>query len=87
VDDLSITGPPPELEAPRDLALDVQADHVRLVWRQSAGAAFYRVYLSGSADRVVAPENLYTTTSDTTVTVPMSDIRFDEFFFQVTASK
>jgi len=87
VDDLSITGPPPELEAPRDLMLDVRADHVRLVWRPSVGAAFYRVYLSGSADRVVAPQNLYTTTSDTTVTVPMSDIRFDEFFFQVTASK
>ena len=87
VDDLSITGPPPELEPPRDLTLDVQTDHVRLVWRQSAGAAFYRVYLSGSADRVIAPENLYTTTADTFLTVPMSDIRFDEFFFQVTASK
>jgi hypothetical protein len=87
VDDLSITGPPPELEAPRDLTLDVQSDHVRLVWRQSVGAALYRVYLSGSGDRVVAPENLYATTADTALTVPMSDIRFDEFFFQVTASK
>lgn len=87
VDDISITGVAPELEPPRDLTLDVQSDYVRLVWRQSPGASSYRVYLSGSADRVIAPENLYTTVSDTTLTVPMSDIRFNEFFFQVTASR
>jgi hypothetical protein len=87
VDDISITGAAPDLEPPRDLTLDVQSDYVRLIWRQSPGAISYRVYLSGSADRVIAPENLYTTVSDTTLTVPMSDIRFNEFFFQVTASK
>ena len=31
--------------------------------------------------------NLYRTLSDTTLTVPMTDIPFDEFYFQVTAAK
>lgn len=87
VDDISITGAPSDLEAPRDLTLNVQSDHVQLIWHPSPGASSYRVYLSGTADRVVAPENLYTTTSDTMLLVPMRDIRFNEFFFQVTASK
>jgi hypothetical protein len=87
VDNISITGAATTPEPPRDLMIDVQSDFVVLRWRASSGAGGYKVYLSGNPDRVVVPENLYTTTNDTTITVPMSSIPFNEFYFQVTAAK
>ena len=87
VDDISIVGAPSVPEPPRDLTMDVQFDQVLLKWRSSEGATAYRVYVSGDPDKVIAPENLYATTADTTLTIPMKDIHFDEFYFQVTAAK
>jgi len=87
VDDISIIGAPSVPEPPRDLTMDVQFDQVLLKWRSSEGASMYRIYVSGDPEKVIAPENLYTTTADTTLTVPMKDIRFNEFYFQVTAAK
>jgi hypothetical protein len=87
VDDISITGAPSVPEPPRELTMDVQFDQVMLKWRPSDGASLYRVYVSGDADHVIAPENLYTTTADTTLAVPLKDIHFDEFYFQVTAAR
>ncbi len=85
VDKILITGKPLAPEPPSDLMLDVQFDYVVLKWSHSPGAAGYRVYLSGDPNHVIAPEFLYNTTSDTTLTVPMSDIPYEQFFFQVTA--
>ncbi|HEY3293934.1 MAG TPA: S8 family serine peptidase [bacterium] len=87
VDDISIIGAPSVPEPPRDLTMDVQFDQVMLKWRHSDGASLYRVYVSGDPNNVITPENLYTTTGDTTLSVPMKDIHFDEFYFQVTAAK
>lgn len=87
VDDISITGAPTVPEPPRDLVLDVQFNQVVLTWRRASGAKGYNVYLSNRADQVVTNANLYRTLNDTTLTVPMTDIPFDEFYFQVTAAK
>lgn len=87
VDDISIIGAPSVPEPPRNLTMDVQFDQVLLAWRRSEGASAYRVYICGDPDCKIAPENLYTTTSDTSLTVPMKDIHFDEFYFQVTAAR
>ena len=87
VDEISITGAPSVPEPPRDLTMDVQFDQVMLKWRSSEGASTYRVYVSGDPNKVITPENLYTTTADTTLSVPMKDIHFDEFYFQVTAAR
>jgi hypothetical protein len=86
VDDISIVGAPGVPEPPRDLTLDVQFDQVTLKWTSSVGATNYRVYLSGNPDVIVAPENFYSSTPDTTLVVPMSDIPYAEFYFQVTAT-
>ena len=87
VDDISITGLPTVPEPPRDLVLDVQFNQVVLTWRRASGAKGYNVYLSSKPDEVVTTANLYRTVTDTTLTVPMTDIPFDEFYFQVTAAK
>jgi hypothetical protein len=87
VDDIAITGAPAVPEPPRDLMIDVKQDQVLLSWKRSPEASTYRVYLSNFAHDVVRPENLFTTTSDTTLTVPLSDIPYGEFYFQVTAVK
>jgi hypothetical protein len=87
VDDISITGAPNVPEPPRDLTMDVQFDQVLLTWRPSRDATAYRVYVSGDPDKVIAPENLYTTTPDTNLVVPLKDIHFNEFYFQVTAAR
>ena len=73
VDDIAIIGAPSVPEPPRDLLLDVQFDQIVLTWRGSADATGYRVYLSRYPDGVVKPENLFTTTSDTTLTLPIED--------------
>ncbi|MFZ5433795.1 MAG: hypothetical protein ACOZB3_08490, partial [Calditrichota bacterium] len=85
VDAIRIVGTPSAPEAPQDLTLDVQFNQVILRWHSSKGATAYRVYLSGNADQVVDPANLYATVSDTTLLVPMSDIPYVQFYFQVTA--
>lgn len=87
VDEISITGVSSAPEPPRDLLLDVQFDQVVLRWRSSPEAGSYRIYLSNRAADVVRSENLFMTTQDTTLTVPMSDIPYGEFYFQVTAVK
>jgi bacillopeptidase F len=87
VDDISITGVPSVPEPPSELLLSVQFDQAVLIWKSSPDATKYRVYLSNHAHDVVKPENLFTTVSDTTLTVPLSDIPYGEFYFQVTAVK
>jgi len=87
VDDIRITGAPSAPEPPRGLVLDVQFNQVVLHWQPSEGASGYRVYLSGERGNVIHPENLFTVISDTTLIVPLSDIPFEQFFFQVTAIK
>jgi len=87
VDDIAIHGAATVPEPPRGLVIDVQFDQVLLTWRPSSDASAYRVYLSGDPEHVVLPENLYTTVRDTVLAVPMSDIHFDQFFFQVTAER
>jgi hypothetical protein len=87
VDDISITGAPSVPEPPRELLISVQFEHAVLIWKGSPDATKYRVYLSNRANDVVKPENLFTTVSDTTLSVPLSDIPYGEFYFQVTAVK
>ncbi|MDD5089088.1 MAG: hypothetical protein PHI18_09885, partial [bacterium] len=87
VDDIRITGAPSAPEPPRGLVLDVQFNQVVLHWRSSEDASGYRVYLSGERGNVIRPENLLTVVSDTTLTVPLSDIPYEQFYFQVTAIK
>jgi hypothetical protein len=85
VDDIAIIGAPSVPEPPRDLLLDVQFNNVVLTWKGSADATGYRVYMSNFANDIVKPENLFTTTTDTTLTIPVSEIPYNEFYFQVTA--
>ncbi len=85
VDDIAIIGAPSKPEPPRDLLLDVQFNQIVLSWKGSPGATGYRVYVSNFTNDIVKPENLITTTSDTTLTIPVSEIPYNEFYFQVTA--
>ena len=85
VDDITIVGAPSAPEPPRDLLLDVQFDQLVLTWRGSGDAAGYRVYMWQFPYDIVKPEHLFTTTEDTTLTIPMGDIPYNEFYFQVTA--
>ena len=85
VDDIAIIGAPSTPEPPRDLLLDVQFNQIVLTWKSSVGANGYRVYMSNYTNDIVKPENLFTTTSDTTLTIPVSEIPYNEFYFQVTA--
>ncbi|MBU0510059.1 S8 family serine peptidase [bacterium] len=87
VDEIRVTGSPSAPEPPRGLTLDIQFNQVVLKWLPSPGARAYRVYLSGERNKIVAPENLYAVVSDTTLTVPLSDIPYEQFYFQVTAVK
>jgi hypothetical protein len=87
VDDISIEGKPRVPEPPRELTMDARGDRIVLTWHSSPGASVYRVYVSGDAQRIVAPENFLANTSDTTYTVMIKDIRFSEFYFQITAAK
>ncbi len=85
IDDVNIVGTPNAPEPPTDLLLDVQFDHVVLKWRVSPGCSGYRVYLFPDPNNEPSPEFLYTTTNDTTLSVPLESIQFDQFYFQVTA--
>jgi hypothetical protein len=85
VDDISFVGAPNVPEPPRDLLLDVQFDQIVLTWKGSSDVSGYRVYLSQYPNDVVKPEHLLTTTPDTTLTVPLTEIPYNEFYFQVTA--
>ncbi|MBI5058674.1 S8 family serine peptidase [candidate division KSB1 bacterium] len=85
IDDITIIGAPTVPEPPRDLMIDVQFDQVVLAWRPSADAGSYKIYLSGTPDDIITPEHYLTGTTDTTVTIPMTSIPYDQFYFQVTA--
>ncbi|MBU1921118.1 S8 family serine peptidase [bacterium] len=87
VDEIKITGKPGAPEPPRNLQIEVKGDDVHLVWRSSEGASKYTVYLSDNAHIVVLPKNYFTETSDTTLVIPLNDIPYNEFYFQVTASR
>jgi hypothetical protein len=87
VDDISITGAPSVPEPPSELLISVLFDQAVLIWKGSPDASKYHVYLSNHANDIVKPENLFTTVSDTTLSVPLSDIPYGEFYFQVTAVK
>jgi hypothetical protein len=65
----------------------VQFNQVVLKWKPARTARAYRIYMWGTPENVVAPEHLYATVSDTTLIVPISDIPYREFYFQVTATK
>jgi serine protease AprX len=87
IDDIAITGKPGAPEPPRDLHIEVVSDQVNLTWRPSEGARVYTVYLSEDATQIVLPKNYFTETPDTMLVVPMNDIPFNQFYFQVTASR
>ena len=86
VDDIFIKGEPGIPEPPRDLTLDVQFDQVVLKWRSSEGATGYRVYLWNEPENIVKTEHFYASTPDTTMTIPMNEIPYSEFYFQITAT-
>ena len=85
VDDIAITGSPNAPEPPRDLLLDVQFDQLVLSWKGSEDANGYRVYMWQFPYDIARPEHLFTITKDTTLTIPLADIHYSEFYFQVTA--
>jgi hypothetical protein len=87
IDEIAVTGKPGAPEPPRDLHIDVQLDQVFLTWRPSEGARVYTVYLSEDPSQIVLPKNYFTETADTMLVVPMNDIPFNQFYFQVTASR
>lgn len=86
VDNVAITGDPAIPEPPRDLTLDVQFGIVTITWHSSPGTSEYYVYLADNPDRIVLPEFFYTATTDTMLSVPLDDIPYHEFYFQVTAA-
>jgi hypothetical protein len=87
IDEISITGKPGAPEPPRDLNLDVQFEQVVLTWRPSNGARVYNIYIADDPDLIVLPENFYAETPDTVMIIPLNEIHFDQFYFQVTASR
>ena len=87
IDGIKITGKPGAPEPPRDLQIDVIGEEVFLTWRSSEGASKYTIYLAGTPEQVVLPRNYLTETSDTTFVVRLDEIPYDQFYFQVTASR
>lgn len=87
VDDIFIDGKPDAPEPPKNLSLTPAENGVNLTWNKSEGASSYKLYLSGQAGHVFAPENYFTTVKDTFLYVPYDQIPYDQFYFQVTAVK
>ncbi len=87
VDDIFIEGRPDAPEPPKNLSLTPGDNGVNLTWNVSAGASAYKLYLSGQAGHVFAPENYFTTVKDTFLFVPYDQIPYEQFYFQVTAVK
>ena len=87
VDEIKITGKPGAPAPPRNLQIEVKGENVYLSWYSSEGASKYTVYVADNAHTVVLPKNYFTETSDTTLVIPMNDIPYNEFYFQVTASR
>ncbi|MBL0061767.1 MAG: S8 family serine peptidase [bacterium] len=87
VDDIFIEGRPDAPEPPKNLSLTPTDTGVSLSWNRSEGASAYKVYMSGQAGHVFAPENYFTNVADTFLFVPYDQIPYDQFYFQVTAVK
>lgn len=87
VDDIFVEGRPDAPEPPKNLSLTPTDTGVSLTWNRSEGASAYKVYMSGQAGHVFAPENYFTNVADTFLFVPYDQIPFDQFYFQVTAVK
>lgn len=87
VDELFIEGKPDAPEPPKNLSLTPNETGVNLSWSRSEGASSYKLYLSGQAGHVFAPENYFTTVQDTFLFVPFDQIPYEQFYFQVTAVK
>lgn len=86
VDNIEITGDPIAPEPPRNLLIDVQFDQVVLSWRPSRGATQYKIYVSENPDAIISPDHFLFSTPDTTATVPLSTIHYENFYFSVTAT-
>lgn len=87
VDDIRIEGKADAPEPPKNLSLTPEEEGVMLKWNASEGASSYKLYLSGEAGHVFAPENFFTTVEDTFRFVPYDQIPYERFYFQVTAVK
>jgi serine protease AprX len=87
LDDIHIDGLADAPEPPKNLSLTPEEEGVMLTWNASAGASSYKLYLSGEAGHVFAPENFFSTVDDTFKFVPYEQIPYERFYFQVTAVK
>jgi len=83
-DEYELLSPP---AAPSGLTIAVEGDQIRLIWHSVAGAAVYHVYADSQFSFIPTPDCLLTTTTDTTVLIPMNGDSSSTRFFVVTADR